>query len=151
LHARIPATSPNGFVSAMGMLGFALPAAIGLRMAQPRRPVLTVTGDGSSLYQIQALWSAATYEAGVLFVVLRNGGYAIMNRLAERAGADGPWPAFEAIEIAAMARAQGCDARRIETYDDLQGTLDDVLPRLRERTTPLLLEIAVAQDATFEG
>jgi hypothetical protein len=29
--------------------------------------------------------------------------------------------------------------------------LDDVLPRLRERTTPLLLEIAVAQDATFEG
>ena len=49
-----------------------------------------------SLYQIQALWSAATYGAGVLFIVLRNGGYAIMDRLAERAGAPGPWPALDA-------------------------------------------------------
>src|SRR4029079_6386895 len=81
LHARIPATAPLGFISAMGMLGFALPAAIGVRMARPDRPVLTVVGAGSSLYQIQALWSAATYGAGVLFIVLRNGGYAIMNRL----------------------------------------------------------------------
>src|SRR5262249_58735531 len=70
LHARIPATAPLGFVSAMGMLGFALPAAIGLRMARPERPVLTVVGDGSSLYQIQALWSAVAYEVGVLFIVL---------------------------------------------------------------------------------
>ena len=61
LHARVPATAPLGFVSAMGMLGFALPAAIGLRMASPDRPVLAVVGDGSSLYQITALWSAARY------------------------------------------------------------------------------------------
>ena len=40
LHARIPATAPLGFISAMGMLGFALPAAIGVRMARPDRPVL---------------------------------------------------------------------------------------------------------------
>ena len=59
LHARIPARAPQGFLSAMGMLGFALPAAIGMRMATDR-PVLAVVGDGSSLYQIQALWSAAT-------------------------------------------------------------------------------------------
>ena len=103
----------------MGMLGFALPAAIGLRMARPDRPVVTVVGDGSSLYQIQALWSAAAYGVGVLFIVMRNGGYAIMNRLAERTGADGPWPALDAIDIAAMARAQGCEARRIETHDEL--------------------------------
>ena len=111
LHARIAATEPLGFVSAMGMLGFALPAAIGLRMARPDRPVLAVVGDGSSLYQIQALWSAARYGAGVLFVVLANGGYAIMDRLAERNGGDGPWPAIEGVDIAAIARALGCDAR----------------------------------------
>ena len=58
------------------MLGFALPAEIGLRMARPDRPVLTVVGDGSSLYQIQALWSAARYgkqlpaEAAQLLVEL---------------------------------------------------------------------------------
>ncbi len=92
LHARVPATAPLGFVSAMGMLGFALPAAIGVRMASADRPVLAVVGDGSSLYQITALWSAARYGVGALFVVLVNGGYAIMDRLAERNGAHGPWP-----------------------------------------------------------
>src|SRR3954447_17827008 len=52
LHARIPATAPLGFVSAMGLLGFGLPAAIGLRMARPDRPVVAVLGDGASLYPI---------------------------------------------------------------------------------------------------
>ena len=150
LHTRIPATAPLGFISAMGMLGFALPAAVGLRLARPDRPVLTVVGDGASLYQIQALWSAAAYGAGVLFVVLRNGGYAIMDRLAERAGNAGPWPALDRIDVAAMARAQGCEARRVETHDDLLRVLDDVIPALKDRSTPLLLEVVVAQDETFE-
>ena len=50
----------------MGGLGFALPAAIGLRMARPDRPVVAIVGDGSSMYSIQALWSAAHYRAGAL-------------------------------------------------------------------------------------
>ncbi len=147
LHARIPARAPQGFLSAMGMLGFALPAAIGLRMATDR-PVLAVVGDGSSLYQIQALWSAATYEVGVLFIVLRNGGYAIMNRLAEHAGSDGPWPAIEGVDIAAMARAQGVAALTIDDHATLLATLD---AELGPRKTPLLLEIVVAQDPTFDA
>ncbi len=136
LHARIPAVAPGGFVSAMGMLGFALPAATGLRLASDR-PVVAVVGDGSSLYQIQALWSAATYGAGVLFIVLRNGGYAIMDRLAEHAGAPGPWPTLDTVDIAAMARAQGCEARRITTHAELLAELDDAP---WDRSTPLLLE-----------
>jgi benzoylformate decarboxylase len=125
------------------MLGFALPAAIGMRMATTR-PVVAVVGDGSSLYQIQALWTAAAYRVGVLFIVLRNGGYAIMNRLAEAAGADGPWPAIETVDIAAMASAQGVEALRIETHDELLAALDF------ERDTPLLLEVVVEQDPTFD-
>ncbi len=148
LHQRIPATAPLGFISAMGMLGFALPAAIGLRMARPDRPVVAVVGDGSSLYQIQALWSAAAYGVGVLFIVMRNGGYAIMNRLAERTGADGPWPALDAIDIAAMARAQGCEAFRVETHAELLHALDT---ELGHRDAPLLLEVVVEQDETFAG
>jgi benzoylformate decarboxylase len=150
LHARVAVTEPLGFVSAMGMLGFALPAAIGLRMARPDRPVLTVVGDGSSLYQIQALWSAARYRVGVLFVVLANGGYAIMDRLAERNGGTGPWPAIDSVDIGAMARAQGCDAVRVETHADLLARLDAALATLGDRDTPLVLEVAVAPDATFD-
>jgi benzoylformate decarboxylase len=150
LHARVAATEPLGFVSAMGMLGFALPAAIGLRMARPDRPVLTVVGDGSSLYQIQALWSAARYRVGVLFVVLANGGYAIMDRLAERNGGTGPWPKIDSVDIGAMARAMGCDAVRVETHGDLLARLDAELATLAGREAPLVLEVVVAQDATFD-
>ena len=104
----------------MGGLGFGLPGAAGLRMALPDRPVVAVVGDGSAMFGIQALWSAARYRAGALFVVLANDGYAVMDRLAERnGGGHGPWPAFGAIDVAAMARAQGCDARRIENRDEL--------------------------------
>lgn len=151
LHARIPATAPGGFVSAMGMLGFALPAATGLRLGSDERPVVAVVGDGSAMYQIQALWSAVTYGVGVLFIVLRNGGYAIMDRLAERAGAPGPWPSLTTLDIVAMAHAQGCDAWRITTHDELVEALDATLPTLASRTAPLLLEVAVAQDKTFDA
>ena len=134
----------------MGMLGFALPAAVGLKLARPERPVLTVTGDGSSLYQILALWSAATYDAGALFVVLVNGGYAIMDRLAERTGSHGPWPRVDTVDIVAMARAQGCEAVAVTTHDELLARFDEHVPALADRRTPLLLEVTVAQDETFD-
>src|SRR5215211_852366 len=106
LHDRLLAREPLGYLSAAhGGLGFALAGATGVRMARRDRPVVAVVGDGSALYGIQALWSAAHYGVGVLFVILSNRGYAIMDRLAERRGAAGPWPAFE-VDIAAMATAQ---------------------------------------------
>jgi benzoylformate decarboxylase len=144
LHARIPARVPMGFLSAaMGGLGFALPGTIGLRMALPDRPVLAVIGDGSSLYQIQALWSAARYRVGALFVIMANGRYAIMDKLAADTGKPAPWPAFDTIDIAAIAGALGCEAVRIEDHADLLARLDAVLPELARRDAPLLLEIAV--------
>ena len=148
LHARVATTEPLGFVSAMGMLGFALPAAIGLRMARPDRPVLTVVGDGSSLYQIQALWSAARYRVGVLFVVLSNGGYAIMDRLAERTGAPGPWPRDRRVDIGAMARALGCDARAGRApRRAARAARRRARPPRRRRC---VLEVVVAPDETFD-
>jgi benzoylformate decarboxylase len=151
LVARVPARRPLGFLAAaMGGLGFGLAAAIGVRMALPNRPVVAVVGDGSSLYSIQSLWSAARYGVGTLFVILANGGYAVMDRLAEMQGEGAPWPAFEAIDIAAMARALGCPARRVEDHDDLLRTLDEVVPGLGDRTEPLLLEVVVTPDQDFE-
>jgi benzoylformate decarboxylase len=149
LHSRIPARTPLGFLSAaMGGLGFALPGATGLRMALPNRPVVAVVGDGSSLYAIQALWSAAHYQVGVLFVILANGGYAVMDRLAEQQGAPGPWPSFD-VDITAVAGGLGCPARRVEQHDELLNALDEVVPGMATRTEPLVLEVAVAPDSTF--
>jgi benzoylformate decarboxylase len=150
LHDRLLARAPLGFLSAaMGGLGFALAGATGVRMALPERPVVAVVGDGSALYGIQALWSAAQYGAGVLFVILSNGGYAIMDRLAERHGAPGPWPEFD-VDIAALARAQGCDARRIEAHGELLEALDEVIPTLADREEPLLLDVVIAPTASFK-
>jgi benzoylformate decarboxylase len=151
LLVRLPAREPLGFVSpAMGGLGFALPASIGIRMARPDRPVVAVVGDGSSLYAIQALWSAVHYRVGALFVVLANGGYAIMDRLIEKEGGSPAWPSFPEIDVSGLARAFGCSARRIATSDDLEQVFDEVVPDLADREEPLLLEVVVEPDDTFE-
>jgi len=149
LLARLPARVPLGSLSpAMGGLGFALPAATGLRLALPERAVVAIVGDGSSLYAIQALWSAARYRAGALFVIMSNGGYAIMDRLTEMEGGSGPWPRID-VDVAALAEGFGCPARKVRTHDELLTTLDEVAPTLGSRDEPLLLEVTVAPDERF--
>ena len=149
LLASLPARDNLGLISpAMGGLGFAMPAAIGLRLALPSRPVVAIIGDGSSLYAIQSLWSAATYGVGPLFVILKNGGYAIMDRLAEHEGGASAWPNVD-VDIAGLAQVFGCDARRIADLDTLREVLDEVVPDLADRNEPLLLEVTVEPDAAF--
>ena len=92
-----------------GCSGFALPAAIGVRIARQDRPVLTVVGDGSSLYQIHALWSAAALWG-------RRRSSSCSSTAATRSwtgsrsapGPTGRGRKLDAIDIGAMARAQGC-------------------------------------------
>ncbi|RNL86088.1 thiamine pyrophosphate-dependent enzyme [Halostreptopolyspora alba] len=151
MHQRVPARRPLGFLSAaMGGLGFALPAAAGIRMARRDRPVIAVVGDGSSLYQVQALWSAARYGAGALFVVLSNGRYAVMDRLAEKHGAAPAWPDFPEVSVSGLSREMGCPARRVDTLDDLITVLDATVPTLRDRGEPLVLDVAVAVETEFQ-
>jgi benzoylformate decarboxylase len=151
LNLRLPALSPWGYVSAaMGGLGFALPAATGLRLARPDLPVVAITGDGSALYSIQALWSAVEYGSGALFVVLSNGGYAVMDMLAGLHGDDAPpWPGIGHLDLASLAAGFGCEARRIDDHASLTEVLDEVVPGLAGRTTPLLLDVAVETDPAF--
>ena len=150
LQERLTAGQPFGYLSAaMGGLGFAVPGATGLRMALPTRPVVAVVGDGSTIYGIQGLWSAAHYRVGVLFVVLSNGGYAIMDRLAENHGGAPPWPSFGEVELATVARGFGCPARRITTYDELTASLDELVPTLATRGEPMLLDVAIAPTEAF--
>jgi benzoylformate decarboxylase len=147
LHELLPARSSGGFVSAaMGGLGFALPAAAGLRMGNPNRPVVALLGDGSSLYAIQGLWSAARYECGAFYIVLTNGRYAVMDQLAAQHGGKPPWPGFAEIDIAALATALGCPSRRVTDHAELLAALDEVIPSLPTRTDPLLLDVRVRTD-----
>jgi benzoylformate decarboxylase len=149
LLARIPARESLGFLSpAMGGLGFALPAAIGVRMARPDRPVVAIVGDGASLYGIQSLWSAAHYGAGALFVILSNGGYAVMDLLMQQSGGKPPWPGF-VVDIAGLSLALGCPARTVAEHGELLEALDEIVPGLATRDEPLLLEVMVAPDESF--
>lgn len=150
LAGRLAARRSLGYLSAaQGGLGFALPGSTGLRMALPNRPIVAVVGDGSAIYQIQAVWSAVHYNIGAVFVVLSNGGYAVMDVLAELHGGSGPWPGFGEIDLAAVARGFGCPARRIGTYDELTTTLDEIVPTLADRTEPLLLDVVIEPTRTF--
>jgi benzoylformate decarboxylase len=150
LHALVAARQPLGFLSAaMGGLGFALPAAIGVRMAAPERPVVAVLGDGASLYQIQGLWTAAHYGVGAVFIVLANGRYAVMDRLAEQHGGKAPWPGFEEVSVTGLARSLGCRASRVTDHPGLLRELDALLPTLADRNEPFVLEVAVEPDRTF--
>jgi benzoylformate decarboxylase len=135
-----------GFVSAaMGGLGFALPASIGMKMALPERPIVALLGDGSSMYSIQALWSASNYAVGILAVILKNGGYAIMDRLALQAGSKSAWPSFASIDFCDIASGFSCEVVNVQSSEELAEVLDSTLPGLALRTTPLILVVDVAR------
>jgi benzoylformate decarboxylase len=151
LEETLPSREPLGYLGvAMGGLGFGMPAAIGVKMAQPRRPVVAILGDGSSMYAVQSLWTAANYGVGALFIVFANGGYAIMDKLAERSGAGkAPWPSFPEVRLSALATAFGCPARRISSYAELVEVLEEVVPGLPDRSEPLLLDVDVVPEPEF--
>jgi benzoylformate decarboxylase len=63
-----------------GGIGWGLPAAIGVKLALPDRPVVGLIGDGSAMYTVQALWSAARYRVDAVFVILNNTSYRILKQ-----------------------------------------------------------------------
>jgi benzoylformate decarboxylase len=137
----VPTRQPLGFLSAaMGGLGFGIPAAIGVRMAQPDRPVIAVIGDGSSVYCIQALWTAATYGVGVVFFVMDNAHYLVMERLTARRG-KAPWPSLVNVSVDTVATGFGVAAINVSTPEQMTAVLDDVVPGLRTRSEPLLINV----------
>jgi benzoylformate decarboxylase len=76
LWRRLRIREPGShFFGAAGGLGFGMPAALGVQVADPSRRVIAVIGDGSANYSITALWIAARYKIPVVFVILKNGTY----------------------------------------------------------------------------
>jgi benzoylformate decarboxylase len=151
MHDLLPARQPLGFVSAaMGGLGFGLPATIGLRMGLPSRPTVAILGDGSSMYSIQGLWSARHYKVGALFIILNNGRYAVMDRLAEKSGSAEPaWPPFDEIDFVDLSQSLGVEATRLSDYATMRRTLEEMVPTLATRNDPHVLVIDVEPEQHF--
>ena len=65
---------------ASGGIGWGLPASVGVSLANPDRPVVCYSGDGSSMYSIQSLWTAAHHKLPLTFIIVNNGGYRIIKQ-----------------------------------------------------------------------
>ncbi|MFI6043961.1 benzoylformate decarboxylase [Nocardia sp. NPDC051321] len=75
----VPINQPNSyFYAAASGLGYGLPAAVGVALAQPDRRVIALIGDGSANYSITGLWSAAQQQLDITYVIVRNGIYQVL-------------------------------------------------------------------------
>ncbi|EOD69925.1 benzoylformate decarboxylase [Amycolatopsis vancoresmycina] len=131
------------FFPAAGGLGFGLPAAVGVALGDPDRPVVGVIGDGSANYGITALWSAAHYRVPVTFVILRNGVYGALRWFGELLGTpDVPGTEIPGLDFTAIAAGYGVEATTVADEDHLRTQLKTTPdgPRLiqvdTEPTTP---------------
>jgi benzoylformate decarboxylase len=128
---------------ASGGIGWGLPASVGVSIANPDRPVVCYSGDGSAMYSIQALWTAAHHKLPLTVVIVNNGGYRIIKqRLLAFHGDDhyvGMDFADPKVDFTALAKSLGMDAMRITE----PGGIAPVLKAAFARPGPKLIEVVV--------
>jgi len=130
-----------------GGIGWGLPAAIGIKLALPDRPVLALIGDGSALFNIQALWTAAHERLAVVFLILNNGAYRILkqrvNALRGHAAQTGRYVAMDLddppVDFVSLAASLGVRAERAATLDDVRRALSAALAA----EGPTLVDVAL--------
>jgi benzoylformate decarboxylase len=126
LDRQIMLDEPGSFYSVPnGILGFGLPAAVGLQMAHPNRRVVCPVGDGSIQYSIQALWTAVQQNAPVITIVLQNSDYSALKGFADftQVGRNVPGMEIPNIDVVKIAQGYGMEARRVERPEDLEPAL----------------------------
>ena len=132
------------FGNVSGGIGWGIAAAVGVQIAHPARRVFAVIGDGSAMYSITALWSAANQKLPVIFIIANNAGYQILkNRLKLFHGNDTPIGMdFDdpPMDIAAIARGFGVAAERVDTAAGFENALDQALARTG---SPSLIEVMI--------
>lgn len=117
---------PGSFYSVPnGVLGFGLPAAVGLQMALPKRRVICPIGDGSIQYSIQALWSAVQNKAPVIVIVLRNSDYSALKGFCDftQVGRNVPGMDIPGIDIVRIAQGYGMAAQEVDQPNELEPAL----------------------------
>ena len=131
-----------------GAIGIGLPLAVGAALAAPGRRVVSLNGDGSAMYNLQALWTQARERLPIVNIVFANRAYRILDIEAERIGARLPLgprarslidltnPALDWVQIAA---GMGVAGSRAETAADFERQLIDALAR----PEPTLIEAVI--------
>lgn len=130
---------PTGF----GTLGFGLPAGIGVKVADPARPVVALLGDGGVMFTIQELATAAELGIPLPVVIVDNSGYGeIRNEMAAR---NDPVHAvtFSAPDFAALGRALGCAGVTVDDLAELGPTVAAALAADR----PTVIHVRMSEGA----
>ena len=134
-----------------GGIGFAMAGAVGVQLALPDRPVVAIVGDGSAMYSIQALWTAANAKLPITYIIANNGGYRIIKeRLKSFHGVE-QYTGMEfkdpQIDFTGLARSMGVFARQITDPDDISPAIAESTGRVG----PTLLDVMVDDGFGNEG
>ena len=128
---------------ASGGIGWAVSGAIGISLANPKKTIIAIIGDGSSMYGIQSLWSAAHYKLPIIYIIANNQSYRIIKERLEAfhkntnfVGMDFNKPKIDFLKL---ANSLGIKS---ETIDKPQ-TLDAVFNRVFKYKKPYLLNVMV--------
>jgi benzoylformate decarboxylase len=145
MQAHLPILRSQTFYTmCSGGLGHSMPASVGIALAKPGAKVIALLGDGSSMYSIQALWSAAQLKLPIVFVIVKNRRYAALQEFAPVFGFADTDPVqgtdLPDIDFVALAKGQGCDGVRVEQAHTLRDTLVQAL----QSPVPILVEVEVA-------
>ncbi|MEH3108009.1 MAG: benzoylformate decarboxylase [Sphingomonas fennica] len=141
MHDRLPILAKDGFYTcASGGLGHGLPAAIGVALARPGDKVIAVLGDGSAMYAIQGLWTAAQLGLPISFVIVKNGRYEALVGFGRHFGLQQVvGTQLPAMDFRGIAEGQGVSA---VTVRDAAG-LDAALAASFAADGPTLVEVEV--------
>ena len=135
-----------------GGIGWGLPAALGVKLALPARPVIALVGDGSAMYTNQALWTAARESLAIVYVIFNNGSYRILKQrthgLKGFSAEDDVYVGMDldrpSIDYVGLAKALGVPGEHVEKTADVPQALER---GLRSRG-PYLIDVRI--DATFK-
>ncbi|HEU5158517.1 MAG TPA: thiamine pyrophosphate-binding protein [Streptosporangiaceae bacterium] len=148
LARYLPPRRPGDFFQTRGgSLGIGIPGAIGAKLARPGAEVIGFTGDGGSMYTIQALWSAARYDVAAKFVICNNGRYRLLDHNIEQYWKERDIPAHEypsgfdlshpEIDFTGLAESLGVRALRVDKPSQVEGAVDSLLAH----TEPFLVDL----------
>lgn len=128
------------YTMASGGLGYSLPAAVGMALGKPKSRTVCLIGDGSAMYSIQALWSAAQRKLPLTIVVINNSGYGAMRSFSQVMQVRGvPGLELPGIDFVRLAEGMGCDAVRVSKAAEL----DEALKRGMTFAGTSLVEVVV--------
>ena len=125
MQKHLPMRGQDSFYTmASGGLGHGLPASVGIALGFEGRRTVCLIGDGSAMYSIQALWTAAQRKLPLTVVVLNNSGYGAMRSFSQVMQVRNvPGLDLPGLDFVKLAQGFGCDAVRIDKAADLAPAL----------------------------